>query len=438
MAGMYPDNQELDIFGEKVQWPGVDSSGKFSNGSFKNPLEKPSFIPAETINLILDNLSELITKLGGTPDNTSTDQLAKLINMASQGDYTDEHPAQGVGLVKTVNRWPNAQECQKNEPWAASPNWVYNLLLGNAAENEVNNVVSQALRARVGVNDLSDKSFQFRGVISKDDLDNTVVQGSYAVTAQGYSGALLVFETHSSTGIVQFYKDGFQNEPWKYRHATDSDTQRWSEWMPFGIKLTTGTPNLLECERNTPWAASPNWVYNLLLGNAAENEVNNVVSQALRARVGVNDLSDKSFQFRGVISKDDLDNTVVQGSYAVTAQGYSGALLVFETHSSTGIVQFYKDGFQNEPWKYRHATDSDTQRWSEWMPFGIDLTTGTQGFFKNIAINIFLKYTCATTENTDEGVLPPPNIEGFRWRFIGLGGGYGPHASVSFWRFELA
>ena len=302
MAGMYPDNQELDIFGEKVQWPGVDSSGKFSNGSFKNPLEKPSFIPAETINLILDNLSELITKLGGTPDNTSTDQLAKLINMASQGDYTDEHPAQGVGLVKTVNRWPNAQECQKNEPWAASPNWVYNLLLGNAAENEVNNVVSQALRARVGVNDLSDKSFQFRGVISKDDLDNTVVQGSYAVTAQGYSGALLVFETHSSTGIVQFYKDGFQNEPWKYRHATDSDTQRWSEWMPFGI----------------------------------------------------------------------------------------------------------------------------------------DLTTGTQGFFKNIAINIFLKYTCATTENTDEGVLPPPNIEGFRWRFIGLGGGYGPHASVSFWRFELA
>ena len=52
MAGMYPDNQELNIFGEKVQWPGVDSSGKFSNGSFQNPLEKPSFIPAETINLI--------------------------------------------------------------------------------------------------------------------------------------------------------------------------------------------------------------------------------------------------------------------------------------------------------------------------------------------------------------------------------------------------
>lgn len=349
MAGMYPDNQELDIFGEKVQWPGVDSSGKFSNGSFKNPLEKPSFIPAETINLILDNLSELITKLGGTPDNTSTDQLAKLINMASQGDYTDEHPAQGVGLVKTVNRWPNAQECQKNEPWAASPNWVYNLLLGNAAENEVNNVVSQALRARVGVNDLSDKSFQFRGVISKDDLDNTVVQGSYAVSAQGYSGALLVFETHSSTGIVQFYKDGFQNEPWKYRHATDSDTQRWSEWMPFGIKLTTGTPNLLECERNTPWAASPNWVYNLLTGKAAD-DVNKAVNEALKSRLGI----------------------------------------------------------------------------------------GSESFFKDIAINIFLQYTCAVTETTDAGATLPPNIEGCRWRFAGSCAGLGGPIPMYFWRLELA
>ena len=80
MAGMYPDNQELNIFGEKVQWPGVDSSGKFSNGSFQNPLEKPSFIPAETINLILDNLSELVKRSGGTPDNTSITQLADAID----------------------------------------------------------------------------------------------------------------------------------------------------------------------------------------------------------------------------------------------------------------------------------------------------------------------------------------------------------------------
>lgn len=99
MAGMYPDNQELNIFGEKVQWPGVDSSGKFSNGSFQNPLEKPSFIPAETINLILDNLSELITKLGGTPDNTSVDQLAKLFTVAATANTGIMRDASGRAKV---------------------------------------------------------------------------------------------------------------------------------------------------------------------------------------------------------------------------------------------------------------------------------------------------------------------------------------------------
>ena len=99
MAGMYPDNQELDIFGEKVQWPGVDSSGKFSNGSFQNPLEKPSFIPAETINLILDNLSELIKKLGGTPDNTSIDQLAKLFTVAATANAGIMRDASGRAKV---------------------------------------------------------------------------------------------------------------------------------------------------------------------------------------------------------------------------------------------------------------------------------------------------------------------------------------------------
>ena len=76
MAGMYPDNREESIFGEHVEWPGVDpATGKFTNGDFSDPLKKPSFIPAETINLILDNLAGLITALGGTPDNFSVDQL---------------------------------------------------------------------------------------------------------------------------------------------------------------------------------------------------------------------------------------------------------------------------------------------------------------------------------------------------------------------------
>lgn len=94
MAEMYPENQELSIFGERVQWPGVDSKGKFTNGSFTNPLEKPSFIPAETINLILDNLGELIKKLGETPNNSAIDQLSKLFTSApteNKAIMRDEH-----------------------------------------------------------------------------------------------------------------------------------------------------------------------------------------------------------------------------------------------------------------------------------------------------------------------------------------------------------
>jgi hypothetical protein len=75
MAGMYPDDQTLQMFGETVSFPGL-VNGKFSNGSFSNPLEKPSFIPAESINLILDNLTELIKAAGKTPNNSAINQLA--------------------------------------------------------------------------------------------------------------------------------------------------------------------------------------------------------------------------------------------------------------------------------------------------------------------------------------------------------------------------
>lgn len=99
MAGMYPKNEEITIFGEKVQWPGVDASGKFTNGSFDDPLVKPSFIPAETINLILDNLSGLITKLGGTPNNTSAAQLAELFVSAATANKGIMRDAAGRAQV---------------------------------------------------------------------------------------------------------------------------------------------------------------------------------------------------------------------------------------------------------------------------------------------------------------------------------------------------
>jgi hypothetical protein len=76
---MYPDNQDIEIFGERVSWPGVDADGKFTNGSFSDPMVKLSFIPADTVNLILDNMESVIRKCGGTPNAAGAAQIAELI-----------------------------------------------------------------------------------------------------------------------------------------------------------------------------------------------------------------------------------------------------------------------------------------------------------------------------------------------------------------------
>jgi len=87
MGGMYPNNQDVEIFGEQVSWPGVDASGKFTNGSFSDPMVKPSFIPADTVNLILDNLESLIRACGGVPNATGPDQLRNaMLNRLERGD----------------------------------------------------------------------------------------------------------------------------------------------------------------------------------------------------------------------------------------------------------------------------------------------------------------------------------------------------------------
>jgi hypothetical protein len=78
MPGLYPDNQTLSLFGEELVWPGVDPvTGKFTNGSFSDPLTKPSFVPADTLNLLLDNVGNLLSYLGFDPNNTDPEQLKK-------------------------------------------------------------------------------------------------------------------------------------------------------------------------------------------------------------------------------------------------------------------------------------------------------------------------------------------------------------------------
>lgn len=75
---MYPKDEVLDIDGEKILFPCLEN-GKFTNGDFNNPEKLASFIPAETVNLILDNLESVVKSAGLEANNFEQDQLLKAI-----------------------------------------------------------------------------------------------------------------------------------------------------------------------------------------------------------------------------------------------------------------------------------------------------------------------------------------------------------------------
>jgi hypothetical protein len=68
---------------------------KFTDGSFSDPLIKPSHIPAASINLILDNLQSFIIGLGLVPNNHDTDQLLNaLANRYSTTEGVENYVAE--------------------------------------------------------------------------------------------------------------------------------------------------------------------------------------------------------------------------------------------------------------------------------------------------------------------------------------------------------
>ncbi len=99
MAGMYPTNKEITSFGKTVKFPGVNASGKFTNGDFSNPDTPPSFLDADTINLIIDNLNSLIAHLGNSANNTSQRQLADLFTVAAAANKAIKRDAAGRAKV---------------------------------------------------------------------------------------------------------------------------------------------------------------------------------------------------------------------------------------------------------------------------------------------------------------------------------------------------
>ncbi|WP_147613900.1 gp53-like domain-containing protein [Treponema pectinovorum] len=99
MAGMYPDNKEISSFGKTVKFPGVDEHGKFTNGDFSNPDIPPSFLDANTVNLIIDNLNALVAHLGGNANNTDGEQLKKLFSITAEANKAIKRDSEGRAKV---------------------------------------------------------------------------------------------------------------------------------------------------------------------------------------------------------------------------------------------------------------------------------------------------------------------------------------------------
>lgn len=99
MAGMYPKNKEITVFGKTVKFPGVNAEGKFTNGDFANPDVPPSYLDADTFNLVIDNLNRLIAHLGNAADNVNTDQLTKLFTITADKNKAVKRDAEGRAKV---------------------------------------------------------------------------------------------------------------------------------------------------------------------------------------------------------------------------------------------------------------------------------------------------------------------------------------------------
>ena len=102
----------------------------------------------------------------------------------------------------------------------------------NLQNTEINKLKEEITKLNSKITELENNQFK-RGKINVSQLNTTVKSGYYTVSAadNSYSGGLLVFNMGGSTGVVQFYKDGYdKSAPWKVRNAVDSDLSRWTPW----------------------------------------------------------------------------------------------------------------------------------------------------------------------------------------------------------------
>jgi len=116
---MYPVDEEIIVNGEIHKYPGMGEDGKFLSGSPTDPLQKASYLPGETINLILDNISNVIAAAGMEPNNSGLTQLRDAIK-----ELSDPMPI-GTILMFDANN-PGGAQGGASGPWVDNetmPGW---------------------------------------------------------------------------------------------------------------------------------------------------------------------------------------------------------------------------------------------------------------------------------------------------------------------------
>ncbi len=116
---MYPVDENVVINGENQKYPGMGEDGKFLSGSPTDPLQKASYLPGETINLILDNISNVIAAAGMEPNNSGLTQLRDAIK-----ELADPMPIGTIIMFDANN--PGGAQGGASGPWVDNetmPGW---------------------------------------------------------------------------------------------------------------------------------------------------------------------------------------------------------------------------------------------------------------------------------------------------------------------------
>jgi len=183
---MYPDEQTVVIDGETVSWPGL-KDGKFTSGDFADPAQKPSFIPAETINLLVDNISALIVKLGVAPNNTAVDQLAAAFSSAASANKAICRDASGRAKVAA----PSASDDIARKAEVDT----------HAALTSPHSATSAATASRLVIRDASGRA-KVAAPSAEDDIalkSNVTAEATARDSADDAHAALTAAGTHGST-----------------------------------------------------------------------------------------------------------------------------------------------------------------------------------------------------------------------------------------------